>query len=700
MDFVAVKHVTKDVKTIKGRKIFSRILCFVILFCLLSANFNASAQQTAGTEITANPSDEIYLQNLEQKYGFEIIIDDSILDKQSAPFYAYPKVVDDVELQVLKDIENTFVMLPDGFVKEVSDLTKSLGYLPSINIRKQTDAEKSDSDAGNYVGWFDMQNASINIVADGDEFVSVLMHEFGHEVAFILDENNSAGFDNIKKYFVIQNKDYTYQDDNNYSGNNNYINYKTPGSDFYDFFLADDASLNFGEDFASAFAYAVLQPAYISSYGIGFIKPIHNKIKMLSETLRNTFESLKNTDFLLNCLPEKPSAWAVDTVKQAKEKNIIPWNIYGLNREDLTKYDAALMLKQLLYKFIPENELLAKSGIKKDAEIPENSVYGTPDEENILLLNNLNVLTLDSYGEFDPKGKISRQYAAQLLTQTALILGIGVDDFTGAAGLKLRYNDAYKISSGAENYIKFVTYLKIINGDDKNNFYPERYITYEEFYSALLNLCNLKEEYNKKNNLTPPPDYSQVLGAGTAVSENGWICCSPFSSVAELQKFTGRGRMAYDGYIYDGLWQDGQWNGSGTIEWSSGGVYRGGFVGGKITGRGRITWTDGEWYEGDFVDSAITGSGKMTYIGGSVYDGDWDNGIWTGLGKIVWADGTIYEGNFKDGIYDGKGVMKWTDGSWYSGDWQNGERTGKGEYVSPIGAVFEGNFVNGAYMGK
>ena len=118
-----------------------------------------------------------------------------------------------------------------------------------------------------------------------------------------------------------------------------------------------------------------------------------------------------------------------------------------------------------------------------------------PDPDDILLLNNSGIITVELTGRFNPNVKIERQQAAVMLAKTARVLGI---DIVNINDIELKYNDSDKISESAIDYIKFVTYLKIMRGDDKNNFYPGRYITYQELYSAFLNLCNLKEAYDKK----------------------------------------------------------------------------------------------------------------------------------------------------------------------------------------------------------
>ena len=348
-------------------------------------------------------------------------------------------------------------------------------------------------------------------------------------------------------------------------------------SNYFDYYISKYSSRNFAEDFAEIFAYAVMQPRYISSYGSGIIRPIHNKINKISQILCKEFISLKNSKILLNSLPDIPAQWAEPSVKKAKETGIIPWNIYGLNHSDLTRYDAALILQPLLYKYINENTILKKTGFNKNSVIPENFVYDITNGEDIWLLYHLSVMQFEN-GRFNPNGKIKNQTAAEILTKFTQLLGL----------------------SDIKNIIK-------INDPDKN-------ITYQEFYSILVNICNLKEEYNKKNKIDLPPVYYKNISI-TAISETGWL-------------------YYYSIYIDDHFYLH-------SLSMPN--------IGG-FTGKGKINQKNGGYFEGDWKNGVFkNGSCKQMYNDGSWFEGEYKNGIpWNGKGLFI-KDGKTYEFKYING---------------------------------------------------
>jgi hypothetical protein len=364
---------------------------------------------------------------------------------------------------------------------------------------------------------------------------------------------------------------------------------------------------------------------------------------MISALLTDEFDSLKNAGFLLNCLPNPVSKWAESTVKNAKLTGIVPWGTSGLNTLDITRYDAALILTPFLYNYMGEDKLLKSAGIKEKLYadyIPQTFVYDLADGEDIYLLNKLGIMILEN-GRFNPTGKIQRQSAAIIFTKTAQLFGLN-----DAAKSELKCADLSKISDWANAYVKFAVSLKIMGVDDKNNFNPEKYITYQEFYNSLLNICRLKEANDKKSNINlPKPQYFQELGQGTTIASNGWIY---YYQCDLWEEFTGKGREVFE-------------NGEA--------VYEGDFVNGLWNGFGRIDWRDGSIFEGEFREGEITGNGKMIYQNGDIYEGGWLNGMWNGTGKITFINGDICEGEFKNGEYwnaaimrNGEVYIKWIDG--------------------------------------
>ena len=611
--------------------LFKRLLAFIAVISVLMS-YSSYSPHMQGFSNQSNPfpssaglfmtvsakrltgtANEEYRKYLEEKYGYAIIIDDSVKEKNA--FYTLTAVPADVELKILKDIETAFSMTPDGFVKETNDFFRARKLSPSINVRK-----KSASDNEERAGWFTYADASLYIVTDGNDFIRILLHEFAHEVEYALRLKNKIG-DMEKYYTELNNK-------TNAPYNINYVRlYDTDVSnisnEYKNAYLSIYSTKNFSEDFAETFAHAVMQPRYISSYGKGVKNPVHYKIETLSKILTEAFDSLKNTGFLLRCLPDPPASWAAESVKKAKEKGIVPWNVYGLNNAELTRYDAALILQPFLYKYIEESALLKRAGLIKDPAVPEDFVYDVLDGEDILLLHNLRIMTVGNK-RFNPEWKIQKQSAAIILTRVAQLFGI-----EDTPNKSLTCGDAQYIADWAKPYVKFVVSLNIMGADGKNNFNPGKYITYQEFYAALLNISSLKEEYNKKNNIKlPSAPYLKTIGKGTSLSSDGWIYYYNYAfDYFSFNSYTGKGREIMPDYLYEGDFVNGLWHGKGKITWKN----------------------DGSWYEGDWRENEIHGNGKYVWAHGEYFEGNWQKGKpWNGNGRFYISEAWYYL-QFADG---------------------------------------------------
>ena len=318
-----------------------------------------------------------------------------------------------------------------------------------------------------------------------------------------------------------------------------------------------------------------MQPRYISSYGSGEKKPVHHKIEMMGKTLAGNFSSLRNSGFLLNCLPDPASRWARNFVQSAESQGITRWGIHGLNTHEITRYDAALVLQPFLYKYMSEADLFASAGIKSTGNIPQNFVYDITDPEDIYLLSRLGLITLSS-GRFNPVGKIQKQSAAAIFAETARMFGL-----RDTVRADLKTADITKIAEWAASDVKFALSMGIMGVDHNNNFNPEQFITYQEFYNSLVNISRLKEEFDALNNIKPPvTQYFQALEQGTAIDSEGWI---HYYNCASIDSFTGKARYY----------------------WSNGDIYEGAWLNGDFHGMGRITFADGTTFDGEFLRSEL-----------------------------------------------------------------------------------------------
>jgi len=548
---------------------FKRLLIFLFaLSIIILYPAEVSARTINGTR-HENHAD--YRKWLEDKYGFIINIDRSVL--QSGGFYKSPRETRDIELQVLQDIESTFAMLPDGFVKEVNDYIKNLRGAPALNIVYQPNDNSITGlfsyDYDYYRNGTIIINNSLISIKEGNNFHYVLLHEFAHKLTLILEIKNIA--EPVKKYFtdMANRSDYPY--------NTDFIRLYNLDLDnrYFDYYLSEYASIDFWEDFAETFTHAVMQPRYLSSYGNGAEKPVHDKIKMINKTLASTFRTLRNSNFLLNCLPDAASRWAQSAIRNANARGIIQWGTHGLNTHDITRYDAALTLKPFIYKYIDEAELFKSAGINRNQHIPQTFVYDITDPEDIFLLYRLGLINVNN-GRFNPNAKMQKQTAAMIFTRIARLFGL-----QDTAKTSLKSDDASKVADWAVSYVNFAVSTGIMGVDQKNNFNPETFISYQEFYQSLLNICRLKEAFNIKNNIkSPASQYFQNFMQGTTLASNGWL---HYYDCIRLEKFTGSAR-----YV-----------------WPNGDIFEGGLLNGDFHGTGRIIYKSGDTFEGEFNKNEI-----------------------------------------------------------------------------------------------
>ncbi|GHV13681.1 hypothetical protein FACS1894219_08810 [Clostridia bacterium] len=638
--------------TTKNKRI-SAFLTFVLILSALSMCITAQTKEISGTVHDA------YKASLEEKYGVDIIIDDSV--KEKGVYFSDPESVGDIELYFLKEIDAAFSMLPVGFVKEVN----SHFQYPTIIYRKFFSADPED--AG---GWY--SGDGIITIGNAYTFVTTLLHEFGHAIEEdLINMKLQAG---ILDYFNTVNKPLPYYCPDHYTKGTHTepeLIYDKTKINLTDYYYREYSVKNFSEDFADIFGYlGTSQAIYASSIGNGVKKPVHQKIEKVAQVLDSAYKSVKGTGFLLDALPDAPAKWAVKAVDKAKADGIIPWNIYGLNTRPVTRYNLALILQPYLYKYIDESELFEKAGITKNEKIPQNLVYDVADAEDIYLLHKLNIMIADEKHIFNANGKVIRQSAALILAKVSQLLEIE----KVASEVNVVYKDAGKIGSWAKPYVDYVTKYGIMGADGDGNFNPNNYITYQELYNNLLNISAKRELYNKQYNVDLPLTeyYQPVSDTNVSVASDGYLYYNTSYDIVG-EGFTGNGKYIFaNGNYFEGEWVDGSFHGLGKITWV----------------------TSGSYYVGEFKDDTISGYGKYVFENGSSYEGELEDGMFHGKGKYIWADKSYYDGEWKEDVRDGYGIYVWNDGSSHEGEWKDGKRHGIGVFTDDKGVKTKGRWVN------
>lgn len=107
--------------------------------------------------------------------------------------------------------------------------------------------------------------------------------------------------------------------------------------------------------------------------------------------------------------------------------------------------------------------------------------------------------------------------------------------------------------------------------------------------------------------------------------------------------------------------------------------------------KGRMEY-DGDVYEGDILNGLRDGQGTYTYEDGSKYVGEFKSDDFNGRGTFTFADGSNYVGEYKNGEYNGQGTYTFFDGRKYVGEFKDDKFNGRGTLTFPDGRTETGIF--------
>lgn len=185
---------------------------------------------------------------------------------------------------------------------------------------------------------------------------------------------------------------------------------------------------------------------------------------------------------------EKASQWAVPDIEKATSLKLIPQQMQGNYRENITRADfCKLAMNFLVRKTGKSVEELLKDN---NTTIRYDAFTDTSDKE-ILAANALGIVNGIGNGKFNPNGLISRQEAAVMLMRTAAVLGV-----TETGGEPVIFTDRDTFVEWARDAIAFVSSLKdknnnaIMGGIGNGMFSPRGNYTREQSYVTILRLFN------------------------------------------------------------------------------------------------------------------------------------------------------------------------------------------------------------------
>ncbi len=194
-------------------------------------------------------------------------------------------------------------------------------------------------------------------------------------------------------------------------------------------------------------------------------------------------------------LPEyvtPPDVWAKPEVDRAIAAGLVPEDLRKNYQDNITRADFCRLAVNLIE---------VKSGMKVDAFMNTRGMSGRvsapisftdTEDPYVLAASRLGIVNGVGNNKFDPTGKITRQDAAVMLRQTAIVL-----DFTEPNGTSVSFADSNKFAYYAVDAIAFVSAAtdkesgtKVMGGTGNNNFSPLSPYTRQQAYITLLRLFN------------------------------------------------------------------------------------------------------------------------------------------------------------------------------------------------------------------
>lgn len=178
---------------------------------------------------------------------------------------------------------------------------------------------------------------------------------------------------------------------------------------------------------------------------------------------------------ILTALPQAsargvPSFWAADEVNAAIERGYVPDELQDLYATDITR----LQFAHLAVSFLAN---IKGTTVEKMTADTAAAPFSDTDDKSVAEAYAAGILNGRGNGIFSPYDTITREEAAKVLVLT-------YQAYTGRdmtpPNLMLTYNDTEEISGWAADYVRIVTDLGIMKGDQNNCFLPFSEYTIEQ----------------------------------------------------------------------------------------------------------------------------------------------------------------------------------------------------------------------------
>lgn len=186
-------------------------------------------------------------------------------------------------------------------------------------------------------------------------------------------------------------------------------------------------------------------------------------------------------DFLK--LPQEP--WAVNEIKVAAAKSLVPYDLTDHYDSNITREEMAVLLENAI--------VTAGNYANMDAYMIDNGVgYTTGNfadcigrDESIDRLFKLGIISGRTDVLFEPDGAVSRQEAAAMITRVAdLFMYVGTN-------YRLNTADSSNVAPWASFYVRWVIDKGIMSADENNRFNPNGTVSVQQAITAVSRLFDL-----------------------------------------------------------------------------------------------------------------------------------------------------------------------------------------------------------------
>lgn len=187
-----------------------------------------------------------------------------------------------------------------------------------------------------------------------------------------------------------------------------------------------------------------------------------------------------------------PSSWAVEEIEKARKNGLIPEDLDEGYQNNITRQEFCQLAVKVLEAAIgrPIDDILDYHGI-----LINELQFDDTNDNNILAMNALHVVSGVGEGKFEPNRAINREEAATMLTRLAKVL-----DGSLPNEATLTFADKNSVSEWAYYSVMFVSNVvvdgnkAIMNGTGENKFSPNENYTREQ---AFLSFGRLYDAFEK-----------------------------------------------------------------------------------------------------------------------------------------------------------------------------------------------------------